>query len=85
MLDAYEPAIADLLDRYPKITVQRLHEELRRSGYTGGYTILHQRVREVTAARRKRVANGCSECSSARNARTTYDRSSIMMMIYVYS
>ena len=46
-LDAYEPAIVDLLARYPDITVQRVHEELRRLGYTGGYTILSERVRRL--------------------------------------
>ena len=46
-LDAYEPAIADLLARYPDVTVQRVHEELRRLGYTGGYTVLSERVRRL--------------------------------------
>jgi transposase len=43
-LDAYEPAIADLLARYPDISVRRIHEELRPLGYTGGYTVLSERV-----------------------------------------
>ena len=47
LLDAYEPALVDLLARYPDITVQRIHEELRRLGYAGGYTILSQRVRRL--------------------------------------
>jgi transposase len=40
LLDAFETTIADLLARYPNITIQRLREELRRSGYAGGHTIL---------------------------------------------
>jgi transposase len=47
LLDAYEPVIADLLARYPDITTQRVHEELRSRGYTGGYTILSERVRRL--------------------------------------
>jgi transposase len=47
LLDAYEPAIVDLLARYPDITVQRVHEELHRLGYAGGYTILSGRVRAL--------------------------------------
>src|SRR5262249_48580921 len=43
-LDAYAPAIADLLARYPYISVRRILEELRVLGYTGGYTILSERV-----------------------------------------
>jgi transposase len=46
-LDAFDTAIRDLLARYPDITVQRVHEELRRLGYQGGYTILSQRVRTL--------------------------------------
>ena len=46
-LDAYDAAIADLLARYPDMTVQRVLEELRRLGYAGGYTILSQRVRAL--------------------------------------
>ena len=47
LLDAYEPAILDLLARYPDITVQRVHEELRPLGYAGAYTILSERVRAL--------------------------------------
>jgi len=47
MVDNYEKALQDLLARYPKITVVRLLEELRRQGYPGGYTVLRQRVKQL--------------------------------------
>jgi transposase len=49
-LDAYEPAIANLLARYPGISVRRIHEELRPLGYTGGYTVLSERVLRLRPA-----------------------------------
>ena len=35
-LDSFEPQLHQLMDRYPRITVVRLQEELRSAGYTGG-------------------------------------------------
>jgi transposase len=46
-LDTFEPAIRDLLARYPDITAQRVLEELRGHGYRGGYTVLSERVRQL--------------------------------------
>jgi transposase len=46
-LDGHEAAIAALLARHPEITARRIYEELRRLGYTGGYTILSERVRRL--------------------------------------
>src|SRR5262245_7260116 len=63
-LDTFEPAIRDLLARYPDITAQRVLEELRGHGYTGGYTVLSERVRQlrprpaVTPVRRFETAPG---------------------------
>jgi transposase len=46
-LDAFEPRIADLIKTYPSITAQRVLEELRAAGYTGGYSILKDCVRRL--------------------------------------
>jgi transposase len=46
-LDAYDAAIRQWLQRYPDITVTRLLEELRAQSFTGHYTILRERVKEL--------------------------------------
>lgn len=44
-LDAHNDKIKQLLERYPKITAQRVFEEIQRDGYDGGHSILRQRIR----------------------------------------
>lgn len=46
-LDSFEPQLQQLMDRYPRITVVRLQEELQSAGYTGRYSILAERVRQL--------------------------------------
>jgi transposase len=45
IVDAFEPVLKELLTKYPNLTVERALQELRARGYTGGYTVLRQRVR----------------------------------------
>ena len=46
-LDAYRPAMEELLKTFPVLTGQRLFEELKLRGYEGGISILRERLRKL--------------------------------------
>jgi len=46
-LDEFMPKMKELLEQFPKITGERMFEELRCAGYDGGRTILGQRLKKL--------------------------------------
>ncbi|MDD2469100.1 MAG: IS21 family transposase [Desulfobulbus sp.] len=47
MVDPFEEQIRKLLEKYPRITGQRIFEELVAAGYTGAISILRNRLRQI--------------------------------------
>ncbi len=44
IIDPFEPVLKELLAKYPNLTTERALQELRARGFTGGYTVVRQRV-----------------------------------------
>jgi transposase len=47
IVDPFEPILKELLAKYPNLTVERALQELRARGYTGGYTVVRERVKRL--------------------------------------
>lgn len=47
ILDPFVPTMQELLGRYPNLTVVRMLEELQQQGYTGGYTTVGRKMKEL--------------------------------------
>ena len=54
-LDAFEPEIKKLLEKYPYITGLRIYEKLKEAGYTGGISILRETLAKLRASQREPV------------------------------
>jgi transposase len=47
IVDPFEPLLQELLAKYPYLTAERAWQELRERGYSGGYTVVRERVRRL--------------------------------------
>jgi transposase len=54
-LDSFEPEIKTLLEKYPRITCVRILEELKDAGYSGGISILKEKVADMRVPQREPV------------------------------
>ena len=54
LMDEFAGDLAQLLERNPAMTAARLHQELRDRGFTGGYSIVRDRLRAVRPPSQKR-------------------------------
>ncbi|MBC8492633.1 MAG: IS21 family transposase [Chloroflexi bacterium] len=52
-LDPFVQQINQLIEKYPKITAQRVFEEIKDCGYTGGVSILRERLRVLRPTPKK--------------------------------
>jgi len=54
-LDGFDPEIKKLLEKYTKITGLRIYEELKEGGYSGGISILRERLRKLRIPKQEPV------------------------------
>jgi transposase len=51
LVDRFEPYLRERLAAYPALTVRRLFREIKERGFTGGYSVVRDRVRDIRPAR----------------------------------
>ena len=51
VVDRFEPYLRERLATYPALTARRLFREIKERGYSGGYSVVRDRVREIRLAR----------------------------------
>jgi transposase len=50
VVDRFEPYLRERLAAYPTLTARRLFREIKERGYSGGYSVVRDRVRDVRPA-----------------------------------
>jgi transposase len=51
IIDRFEPYLRERLEAYPALTARRLFRDIRGRGFSGGYSVVRDRVRELRPAR----------------------------------
>ena len=51
IIDRFEPYLRERLEAYPALTARRLFREIKERGFSGGYSVVRDRVRELRPAR----------------------------------
>src|ERR1700724_1975949 len=47
LVDGFDPYLRERLATYPALTARRLFREIKERGYSGGYSVVRDRVREI--------------------------------------
>ena len=51
VIDGFQPYLCERLAAYPTLTARRLFREIKERGYSGGYSVVRDRVRDIRPAR----------------------------------
>jgi transposase len=51
VIDRFEPYLRERLAAFPALTARRLFREIKERGFSGGYSVVRDRVREIRPAR----------------------------------